>query len=199
MLAREYPEPRCGLVFSNPLELLIATILSAQCTDERVNLVTAGLFRKYRTATDYAEATPAELESDIHSTGFFRNKARSIRACCEALLRLHDGEVPRAMEDLVALPGVGRKTANLVRAEAFGLPGIVVDTHVSRLSQRLGLTQKTDPEKIEQDLMKILPTDQWNSFSLRLILHGRRFCKARTPSCNPCPLLSTCPMGLGRV
>ncbi len=199
ILAREYPEPRTALRFSNPLELLVATVLSAQCTDARVNQVTAHIFGEYRTAEDYASAAPGRLEADIRSTGFYRNKAKAIRRVCEALVRDHAGEVPRSMEELVALPGVGRKTANLVLAEAFGQPGMVVDTHVARISQRLGLTQKRDPDKIEQDLMALLPPDQWNAFSLRLILHGRAVCKARSPRCHPCPLLACCPTGLARV
>ena len=199
LLAREYPEPRCALSFSNPLELLVATVLSAQCTDERVNLVTQVLFRRYRTAGDYADAPLAQLEADIRSTGFYRNKARAVRAFCAVLQKEHGGQVPRTMEELVRLPGVGRKTANLVLAEAFGIPGIVVDTHVGRLSQRMGLSSKTDPEKIEMDLVKIIPRDQWSSFSLRLILHGRAVCKARKPDCHACPLVPCCPMGLSRA
>lgn len=198
-LARLYPEPRCALTWSNPLELLVATVLSAQCTDERVNQVTKDLFRAYRTAVDYAGSPPGQLEADIRPTGFFRNKARSIRAFCAALIRDHAGEVPRTMEELVRLPGVGRKTANLVLAEGFGIPGIVVDTHVSRLSQRLGLTSGTDPDRIEQDLVKIIPRDQWGSFSLRLILHGRSVCKARKPDCHGCALVSSCPTGVARI
>jgi len=198
-LARAYPEARCALVFASPLELLVATILSAQCTDARVNQVTSGLFRKYRSARDYAQAAPAELENDIRSTGFYRNKARAIRACCAALLERHDGVVPSTMDELTALPGVGRKTANLVLAEAFGVPGITVDTHVTRVTRRLGLTQRTDPDRIEQDLMALLPRDQWNGFSLRVIQHGRAVCKARTPRCHQCVLLQSCPTGLAHV
>ena len=198
-LVSEYPAPRCGLDFKNPLELLVATILSAQCTDARVNEVTRSLFRKYRSAADYAGASAGELEGDIHSTGFFRNKARSIRACAASLVENHGGRVPATMEELVALPGVGRKTANLVLAEAFGIPGLVVDTHVTRLSQRLGLTQQTGADKIEQDLMKILPPEEWNLLSLRLIHHGRAVCKARNPRCESCPLLRLCPEGLSRI
>ena len=198
-LSRAYPEARCALVFASPLELLVATILSAQCTDARVNQVTSGLFRKYRSARDYAQAAPAELENDIRSTGFYRNKARAIRACCAALLERHDGMVPRTMEELTALPGVGRKTANLVLAEAFGVPGITVDTHVTRVTRRLGLTQRTDPDRIEQDLMALLPRDQWNGFSLRVIQHGRAVCKARSPRCHQCVLLQSCPTGLAHV
>ena len=199
LLAREYPEPRCALNFTNPLELLVATVLSAQCTDVRVNQVTADLFSKYQTAADYADSPPGQLEADIRSTGFYRNKARSIRGLCAALIAGHDGEVPGTLDELVKLPGVGRKTANLVLAEAFGVPGVVVDTHVARLSQRLHLTTKTDPVKIEQDLMKTLPCDQWNSFCLRLIQHGRATCKARRPDCHACALLSCCPTGLARI
>lgn len=199
LLSREHPEPRCALNFSNPLELLVATVLSAQCTDARVNQVTAGLFAAYRTAEDYASAPVGRLEEDIRSTGFYRNKARAIRGLCAALVSGHGGQVPRTLEELVKLPGVGRKTANLVLAEAFGIPGIVVDTHVTRLVQRLQLTSKTDAAKIEQDLMKIIPKDQWNSFCLRLILHGRSTCKARRPHCEACVLVSCCPTGLARV
>ena len=199
LLAREHPDPRCALNYRNPLELLVATVLSAQCTDARVNQVTSALFDKYRTAADYAESPAGKLEEDIRSTGFYRNKARSIRGLCSALIANHAGDVPGTLEELVTLPGVGRKTANLVLAEAFGIPGIVVDTHVTRLSQRLQLTTRTDPAKIEQDLMKIIPRDQWNSLCLRLILHGRTTCKARRPDCHNCPLLSTCPTGLARV
>jgi len=199
LLAREYPEARCALRFSNPLELLVATVLSAQCTDARVNQVTEVLFHKYRTAPDYADATLPQLETDIRSTGFYRNKAKAIRSFCAALVRDHDGRVPRTMEELIALPGIGRKTANLVLAEAFGIPGITVDTHVKRLSQRLGLTPNNDPDKIEQDLVKLVPRDQWNTFSLRLIQHGRTVCKARSPRCHHCAMLSSCPTGLSRV
>ena len=199
LLAREHPEPRCALTFSNSLELLVATVLSAQCTDGRVNQVTRDLFTRYRTAADYASAPAGQLEEDIRSTGFYRNKARSIRGLCAALSSNHGGEVPATLEELVKLPGVGRKTANLVLAVAFGIPGIVVDTHVTRLSQRLQLTTKTDPAKIEQDLMKIIPREQWNSFCLRLILHGRATCKARRPDCHACLLVSCCPTGLSRV
>jgi endonuclease-3 len=199
LLARDYPDARCALRFSNPLELLVATVLSAQCTDARVNQVTEVLFRKYRSAEDYAHAPLAQLETDIRSTGFYHNKARAIRSFCAALVRDHNSEVPRTMEALVALPGIGRKTANVVLAEAFGTPGITVDTHVKRLSQRLSLTSKTDPDKIEQDLMKLVPKEQWNGFSLRLIQHGRTVCKARSPRCHQCALLSWCPTGVGNV
>jgi len=199
VLAREYPEARTALCFGNVLELLVATVLSAQCTDARVNQVTASLFRNYRTAEDYASAPPGKLEADIRSTGFYRNKAKAIRGFCEALVKQHGGEVPRSMEDLLALPGVGRKTANLVRAEGFGVPGMVVDTHVSRISQRLGLTQRRDPDKIEHDLCQLMQPEQWNHFGLRLIDHGRKVCKARKPLCHQCPLVEVCPTGLARI
>jgi len=198
-LARDYPDPECALRFTDPLELLVATVLSAQCTDARVNQVTEQLFRKYRSARDYADTPVSRLEEDIRSTGFYRNKARAIHAFCTALVRDHGGRVPRSMDALLDLPGVGRKTANLVLAEAFGIPGLVVDTHVGRLSQRLGLTQKRHADKIELDLMKLVPRDEWNSFSLRLIEHGRRVCKARKPHCHRCSLLNNCPAGLAQV
>src|SRR5882762_2258497 len=173
-LKRAYPDAHCELNFSNPLELLIATILSAQCTDKRVNLVTADLFKKYRTARDYAEAPQEVLEQEIKTTGFFRNKAKSIRTCCQALVEHHGGEVPRSMEQLITLGGVGRKTANVVLGNAFNInTGVVVDTHVARLSQRLGLTKETTPEKIEQDLMRLVPQNEWTLFSHLLIWHGR--------------------------
>jgi endonuclease-3 len=194
VLRRVYPNAHCELNFSNPLELLIATILSAQCTDKRVNLVTAELFRKYRAAADYANAPLAELEQAIKSTGFYRNKARSIQACCRALVEKHGGEVPRTMEELTALEGVGRKTANVVLGNAFGLnEGIVVDTHVARLARRLGLTRHTDAAKIEQDLMALVPRAQWTMFSHWLIWHGRRRCYARKPDCPHCELAPLCP------
>ncbi|HKY31292.1 MAG TPA: endonuclease III [Candidatus Polarisedimenticolia bacterium] len=199
LLARAYPEPRTALRFSNPLELLVATVLSAQCTDARVNAVTAELFRKYRTAHDYAAARREDLEKDIHSTGFFRSKAKAIQGFCAVIEKEHAGQVPRSMEDLVKLPGVGRKTANLVLAEAFGIPGMVVDTHVGRVSQRLGLTARRDAEKIEQDLVQLVPGERWNHFSLQLIEHGRKVCKARNPRCTDCFLLRLCPTGLSRV
>ena len=193
-LQKTYPDAHCELNFSNPLELLIATILSAQCTDKRVNLVTAELFRKYRRAADFANADLAGLEQDIKSTGFFRNKAKNIQACCAALVDRHRGEVPRTMAELTALGGVGRKTANVVLGNAFGLNvGVVVDTHIARLSQRLGLTRQTDPEKIEQDLMPLVPREQWTLFSHWLIWHGRRRCAARGPDCANCEIQKLCP------
>jgi endonuclease-3 len=193
-LRKTYPDARCELNFSNPLELLIATILSAQCTDKRVNMVTAELFRKYRSAADFANADLAELEQDIKTTGFFRNKAKNIKACCAAIVTKHRGEVPRTMEDLTALGGVGRKTANVVLGNAFGINvGVVVDTHIARLSQRLGLTKHTEPEKIEQDLMPQIPREQWTQFSHWMIWHGRRRCAARKPDCAGCEIAKLCP------
>ena len=192
-LQQAYPDARCELNHANPLELLIATILSAQCTDKRVNLVTAVLFKKYRSATDYARAPLAELEQDIRTTGFFRNKAKSIKTCCQALLENHGGQVPRTMEELVQLGGVGRKTANVVLGNAFHINcGVVVDTHVSRLAQRLGLTKETTPEKIERELMKLVPQEQWTLFSHWLIWHGRRRCDARKPDCAGCEIKLFC-------
>lgn len=193
-LQRTYPDAHCELNYSNPLELLVATILSAQCTDKRVNQVTADLFRRYRTAGDYARAPTAELEAAIRTTGFFRNKARSIQACCRALVERHGGQVPRSLEALTALDGVGRKTANVVLGNAFGLnEGVVVDTHVARLAQRLDLTRHRDPSKIEQDLMKQVPRELWTQFSHWLIWHGRRRCFARKPDCAGCELATLCP------
>ena len=194
LLRKAYPNAECALHHRNPLELLIATILSAQCTDERVNLVTATLFRKYQRAEDFLAVPPAELEHDLRSINFFRNKARSIQGACRAILEEHGGEVPQTLEDLVCLPGVGRKTANVILGTAFGIPsGVVVDTHVSRLSQRLGLTREKTPEKIEQDLIRLLPSKDWISFSHTLIHHGRQICKARKPDCPRCPVASRCP------
>ncbi len=193
-LRKAYPDAHCELNFSNPLELLIATILSAQCTDKRVNLVTADLFKRYRSAADFAALPQAELEKAIQSTGFFRNKAKSVKAACAAIVERHGGQVPRTMEALVELGGVGRKTANVVLGNAFGLNcGVVVDTHVGRLSNRLGLTRETDPVKIEQDLMRLVPQPQWTLFSHWLIWHGRRRCFARGPDCANCEIQALCP------
>ena len=193
-LKAEYPDARTELDWSNPLELLVATILSAQTTDVQVNRVTQGLFAKYRTAEDYADAAPGELEQDIRPTGFYRNKARSLRGMARALVDEHAGEVPRTMQELVALPGVGRKTANVVLGNAFGVDeGIVVDTHVRRVSGRLGLPESHDPAKIEEDLMQIVPREEWTVFSHLLIFHGRRTCKARKPDCPNCVLNDICP------
>jgi len=194
MLARIYPDAHCELDHRNPLELLVATILSAQCTDKRVNLVTAELFKSYRTAADFAQAPLPDLEAAVKSTGFFRNKAKNIQACCRQLVEKHGGEVPRTMAELTALPGAGRKTANVVLGNAFDINvGVVVDTHVARLSQRLGLTRETTPEKIELDLMKLVPQADWARFSHWLIWHGRRRCDARKPDCAGCELQSLCP------
>ncbi len=188
ILSKEIPDSRIALKFSNPFELLIATILSAQCTDVKVNQVTAGLFKKYRSARDYAEVDSKELEEDIRPTGFYRNKAKSIQKCCQELVNRFGGEVPRTLEDLVTLPGVGRKTANVILGNAFGVPGIVVDTHVHRVSQRIGLTKNDDPVKIEFDLMEIVPKEEWTHFSNLLIWHGRKTCVARKPLCEICPI-----------
>lgn len=193
-LRHAYPDAHCELNFSNPLELLIATILSAQCTDKRVNLVTPELFRKYPSAAAYASASPAELEQAIKSTGFFRNKTKSIQTCCRAIVERHGEEVPRTMEELTELGGVGRKTANVVLGNAFHINvGVVVDTHVARLSVRIGLTRQKDPAKIEQDLMQLVPRDDWTLFSHFLIWHGRRRCFARSPDCEACEVRSLCP------
>jgi endonuclease-3 len=192
-LAALYPDAHCALDHADPLQLLVATILSAQCTDARVNLVTPALFARYRTAQDFASAKPAELERLIASTGFFRNKARNIIACCRELVEKHGGQVPRTLDELVRLPGVGRKTANVVLGDAYGVPGITVDTHVGRLSRRLGLTPHEDPVKVEFDLMAVIPEEQWTVFSHRLIFHGRRVCTARKPDCAGCTLSAFCP------
>ena len=193
-LRHAYPDAKCALHHDNPLQLLIATILSAQCTDARVNLVTPALFEKYRTATDFADAPPRELEAKIRSTGFFRNKARSIRNCCRALVERHGGEVPDTLDELIALDGIGRKTANVVLGVAYGkTEGIVVDTHVTRLSRRMGLTRQRTPEKIEVALVKIVPRENWIEFSHLLIWHGRRRCIARKPDCIECEVCEVCP------
>jgi endonuclease-3 len=197
-LRQAYPDAHCELNFSNPLELLIATILSAQCTDKQVNLVTADLFRKYRSAADFAGADPEQFAQDIRRIGLFRNKAKNIQATCRMLLERHGGEVPRTLPELTALAGVGRKTANVVLGCAFGLnEGIVVDTHVGRLSARLGLSGATDPVKIEADLMPLVPREHWALFSHLLIWHGRRRCPARSPDCAACEVAALCP-GAGR-
>ena len=193
-LERAYPQAHCELNFSNPLELLIATILSAQCTDKRVNIVTAVLFKQYPGARDFAEADLARLENDIRSTGFYKNKARNIKSACADILARHGGQVPQSMEELVQLRGVGRKTANVVLGNAFGLNvGVVVDTHIARLSRRLGLTSQRAPEKIEKDLMVLVPQNKWTLFSHLLIWHGRRRCPARKPDCANCEVLKLCP------
>jgi endonuclease-3 len=192
ILDSTYPDTQCALTFANPLELLVASILSAQCTDERVNEVTAVLFKRYKTASDYAAAETAVLENEIHSTGFFRNKAKAIRECLGMIEQRHGGAVPDTMEELVALPGIGRKTANLVLACGFGKPGIVVDTHVFRLARRIGFTDKNDSEKIEFDLRALVPEDRWTRLSLLLIAHGRAICKAKKPLCPVCPVRHQC-------
>jgi endonuclease-3 len=195
-LRATYPDAHCELDYSSPLELLVATILSAQCTDKQVNIVTRSLFQKYRSANDYAEAPPGALEEDVRRIGLYRNKAKNIQACCRKLVERHGGNVPDTMETLVDLDGVGRKTANVVLGNAFDQNhGIVVDTHVARLSERLGLTSETTPEKIEQALMKLTPQANWTMLSHWLIWHGRRRCAARRPDCANCEILELCPAG----
>jgi endonuclease-3 len=197
ILKRTYPAAKCSLDYTSPLELLVATILSAQCTDERVNLVTKSLFKKYHTAKAYAQARPEELEKDIQSTGFYRNKAKSLRGMGAAIAERHGGKVPSTMQELTHLPGVGRKTANVVLGNAFDQNvGVVVDTHVTRVANRLGLTSHAvDAVKIEQDLMPIVPQSEWTLWSHLLIHHGRQICQARKPRCGECPLLPHCPAG----
>ena len=193
-LPRIYPDAHCELEFNNPLELLVATILSAQCTDVRVNMVTKVLFKRCKTAADYTAISQEELEKIIRSTGFYRNKAKSLRGMGAALVERHGGSVPSTMEELSALPGAGRKTANVVLGNAFRLDeGVVVDTHVGRLSRRLGLTTHDDPVKVERDLMKLFPRERWTLLSHWLIWHGRRRCKARNPDCKECELRALCP------
>lgn len=193
-LNKAYPDAHCELVHQNPLELLIATILSAQCTDKRVNIVTEKLFKKYRSAENFANADLSELENDIRTTGFYKNKARNIKAACGDIVRNHGGQVPKTMEELLELGGVGRKTANVVLGNAFGINvGVVVDTHVARLSHRLGMTRQRAPEKIELDLMQLVPQKQWALFSHLLIWHGRRRCFARKPDCANCEAVKWCP------
>jgi endonuclease-3 len=193
-LQRTYPDAHCELNFSNPLQLLVATILSAQCTDKRVNLVTTELFKKYRSAKDFADAPLAAIEVAVKTTGFFRNKAKNLKACCAALVERFGGAVPRTMDELHALAGVGRKTANVVLGNAFGINvGVVVDTHVTRLSNRLGFTKQTDAMKIEQELMQLVPQKSWTLFSHWLIWHGRRRCAARKPDCVNCEIKKLCP------
>jgi len=194
LLCRAYPDPKVALESSNPLQLLVATILSAQCTDVRVNMVTPALFKKYRTARDFAQANQTELEQDIKSTGFYRNKAKSIVSCCSSIIEKHGGKVPKTMGELVQLGGVGRKTANCVLGGAFGInSGVVVDTHVRRVSQRLGLATSDDPEKIEVELMTLIPQNDWFRFGNMLIWHGRQVCDARKPKCVDCALAKHCP------
>jgi endonuclease-3 len=194
LLEKEHPDAKIALHFTNPLELLVATILSAQCTDERVNMVTKTLFKKYPKVEDYANADLAQLEQDIRSTGFYRNKAKNIKKCCQLLVEKYHSQVPRTMEELLELPGVARKTANIVLANAYGIiEGVAVDTHVRRLAQRLGLTETDDPGKIEVDLMNIVPRDKWMRITDLLIFHGRRICVAKKPKCDACVLNKLCP------
>jgi len=194
LLEKEHSDAEIALTFKNPLELLISTILSAQCTDKRVNIVTKTLFKKYKTLEDYAKADIKELEQDIRSTGFYHNKARHIKKCCQMLIEKFGSQVPRTMEELLELPGVARKTANIVLSNVFGIvEGIAVDTHVRRLSERLGLTQNKNQDKIEQDLMKIVPKEMWMRFSDLLVFHGRRICMAKKPKCGECVLNKICP------
>jgi len=194
LLEKEHPDAKIALQYTNPLELLIATILSAQCTDDRVNIVTKTLFEKYKTAEDYANANAKELQEDIRSTGFYRNKARNIKRCCQMLVEKFDSQVPRTMEEMLELPGVARKTANIVLSNAFGVvEGIAVDTHVRRLAKRLRLTEHEDPAKIEESLMEIVPKDYWMKITDLLIFHGRRVCTAKKPKCAACVLNKICP------
>jgi endonuclease-3 len=192
-LADAYPDAKCGLDFQSPLQLLIATILSAQCTDKRVNLVTPALFKRFPTARAFADAKLVDIEMLIRSTGFYRNKAKNIQMCCRVLVEKYGGGVPQSLDELVHLPGVGRKTANVVLGDAFGQPGITVDTHCGRLSRRLGLTTLSDAVKVEHDLMRQLPSADWTPFSHRIIAHGRQICFARKPDCGHCPLDRLCP------
>ena len=194
LLEKEYPEAKTALHYSSPLEILVATILSAQCTDKRVNIVTKSLFKKYKTAEDYANADLAELEEDIRSTGFYRNKAKNIKGSGRMLVEKYNSQVPRTMNELLELPGVARKTANIVLSNAYGvIEGIAVDTHVRRLSKRLGLTENTDPNKIEADLIEIVPKSHWKRITNLLIFHGRNVCMARKPKCSICSLNKICP------
>lgn len=194
ILKDNYPQAKCALNFADPLQLLVATILSAQCTDERVNEVTKVLFKKYKTLHDYANANFETLAQEIRSTGFYKNKARNIISCCKQILERFDGKIPQSISELTTLPGIGRKTANVVLGNAFGIAeGIVVDTHVARVSKRLGLTQNINPDKIEEDLMKIVPKEDWIIFAHLLIFHGRNRCKARNPDCDNCEIVKFCP------
>ena len=197
ILKKTYPQAKCELEYQTPIQLLVAVILSAQCTDKRVNLVTPGLFKKYPTTEHFARISQEELELAIRSTGFYRNKARNIRLCCQTILERFGGKVPQTMEELVTLPGVGRKTANVILNVVYGKnDGVCVDTHVQRLSGRLGLSQRHDPEKIERDLMKLFPSQRWGDLSMLLIWHGRRRCYARNPDCANCELRAICPYPL---
>lgn len=194
-MERLYPEAGCSLEYKDPLQLMIATILAAQCTDARVNIVTQDLYKKYVTAEDFANASLEELEQDIRSTGFYHNKAKNIINACKMIISDFGGKVPSNMEDLLKLPGVGRKTANLVLGDIFGVPGVVVDTHAGRLSNRIGFTRHSDPEKIEYDLMKIIPKENWTRFCHQLVYHGRAVCSARKPNCQGCTIREYCKFG----
>ncbi|MGE5614720.1 MAG: endonuclease III [Bacillota bacterium] len=192
LLEEMYPDASCTLTYKDPLQLMVATQLAAQCTDARVNIVTKELFKKYRTVQDFASADAGELEQDIKSTGFYRNKAKNIIAACKMIIDNFGGNVPGDMESLLKLPGVGRKTANLLLNDSFGIPGVVVDTHAARLSKRMGLTKNDDPEKIEYDLMEIIPKEKWGSFCHQLVYHGRAICGARKPACEKCRISPHC-------
>ena len=195
LLEQHYGEAHCTLDFTNPLELLVATVLSAQCTDVRVNQETPAIFQKYPTAAAYAAAPLADLEAAFHATGFFRQKAKSVQGICQALVEKFGGQVPASLEELVKLPGIGRKTANVILGNAFGIPGITVDTHLGRVAQRLGLTAHQDPVKIEFDLMPLVPQERWTKFSHQMIWHGRQICTAKKPQCPACPILPYCDYG----
>ncbi len=195
IIKKTYPDAECSLVFKSPLQLLVATILSAQCTDVRVNKVTRELFKKYKKVKDFADADIEELQEDIRSTGFYKNKAKNIKACCGAIVREHGGRVPDSMDELVKLAGIGRKTANVVLGNAYDTPGVVVDTHVGRVAQRLGLTENKDAVKIEYDLMELFPKNSWTMLSHQFIQHGRKICASRSPKCGECPLLKYCDYG----
>ena len=195
LLEQHYGEAHCTLDFTNPLELLVATVLSAQCTDVRVNQETPAIFQKYPTAAAYAAAPLADLEAAFHATGFFRQKAKSVQGICQVLVEKFGGQVPASLEELVKLPGIGRKTANVILGNAFGIPGITVDTHLGRVTQRLGLTASKDPVKIEFDLMPLVPQERWTKFSHQMIWHGRQICTAKKPQCPACPILPYCDYG----
>lgn len=192
-LRKKYPDATCSLDFKNPLQLLVATILAAQCTDERVNIVTQSLFKRYKKPQDYLNAPDGELEDAIHSCGFYRQKAKSIRNACRKIVEQFGGKVPGTMEELLTLDGVGRKTANVILGECFGVPGVIVDTHCTRLTKRLGFTKSDDPKKIEHDIMRLVPQSDWNIFSHCMVFHGRAICIARAPVCSQCPIHDLCP------
>ncbi len=198
LLQQMYPEAACSLEYRDPLQLMVATQLAAQCTDARVNIVTKDLFRKYRSVQDFANADLEEFEQDIRSTGFYHNKAKNIIAACRMIISDYGGNVPSNIEDLLKLPGVGRKTANLILNDSFGVPGVVIDTHAKRLTNRMGLTDNEDPEKIEYDIMKLLPAEKWGSFCHQLVFHGRALCDARKPKCGDCSINPYCRFGTGQ-